>query len=624
MISSIYWRNLALCFLLMAIAVYAQDPIVISGVVTDAKGIPVPGATVRLLAGDPSQAVEILTDEDGVFRFQGLTGIYRLVIEMQGFQKFTQETVDAAAEASRNLNITLQSPPRPPLPTAGKVPSRKPEVNTATFQAVETTDLPGMQLFQQDASQLGAEAGLGTPRQSDLLLINGNSASLDAGDLNDPAFRQRMMDNARQMGFQLEINPFGGPGGEGGRGGGEGGAGGIAGGMGGRPGGGRGGGGAGFVGMMGRGGRGAMFQQPKIQGNISETYSNSALNARAYSLTGDLRPKPVNIQNNFSVTLGGVIPWIKPATNAQRAGGGGGGGRGGGRGGGQPGWTFTYGGSRNRSAQDILTTVPTDLERAGDFSQTYVQVAAVDPATGQRIIVAKPVQLYRDPYNPASLFTKISTLDPVAQGLLGYIPAANLPCAPNLPCVNNYAFERSLPTSSDQIQGSISGLRLTSKDNLAVNYGMRRGSSLSGQLFPGLDSTRTNFAQNIGLSGMHMFKARLAANWRITYNHTRTESNNAFAYQNNVGGDLGITGISQEPINWGVPTVNFTNYGDLSLAAVSLNRNQTFAVSGGTNIIGNRAQHPGGRRCKLAPAQYAQRQQRQGHIRFHRIFHPEP
>jgi outer membrane receptor protein involved in Fe transport len=230
--------------------------------------------------------------------------------------------------------------------------------------------------------------------------------------------------------------------------------------------------------------------------------------------------------------------------------------------------------------------VPTDLERAGDFSKTYVQVAAVDPATGQRNIAAKPVQLYRDPNDPASRFTKISAIDPIASGLLNYIPKANLPCAANLPCVNNYAAERSLPTSSDQIQGGISGLRLTSKDNFGINYSMRRGRSLNASLFPGFDSTRTNFAQNIGISGMHTFKARLIANWRVTLNRTRAEGTNAFAYSNDVAGALGITGISREPINWGVPTVNFTNYGDLSLGAVSLSRNQTFAISGGLNKIG--------------------------------------
>jgi len=394
-----------------------------------------------------------------------------------------------------------------------------------------------------------------------------------------------MMDTARRMGFQLQE--FG-PGGEGGPGSmGSIGGGGDS-GAGGRGRGGPGGGGMGFVRMAGRGGRGSNFRQPKIQGSIAETFSNSALNARNYSLTGQTLPKPVQIRNDYSLTLGGVLPFVKAQTTNQRSGGGGGGGRSGGRGGGQPGWTFSWSGNRNRSAQDILTTVPTDLERTGDFSQTHVQALVADPTTGQRSVVIQPVGLYRNANNPSTQFTKISAIDPIAGQLLKFIPKPNIPCAANVPCVNNYALERSLPSTSDQIQASVAGLRLTSKDNFGANYSMRRGSSLGAAIFPGLDSNRTNFAQNIGISGMHTFKQRLRANWRVSLNRTRTESTNAFAYAQNVESALGITGVSQDPINWGPPTINFTNYGNLSLAAPSLNRNQAFTVSGGLNKIGSK------------------------------------
>ncbi|MBZ5498729.1 MAG: TonB-dependent receptor [Acidobacteriia bacterium] len=602
--ASTFWRGLLLSSLLLAVFAYAQEPILIAGKVIDAKGVPIPAATVRLLVGDQVQT-ETLTDIDGSFAFQGLAaGIYKLGIEMSGFLKVDKDAVDTTMEASRNLTISLQStppPPRPLRPAAARTaavqnPTGQPAENTAAFQTVQTTDLPGMQLFQQDTAQTAAEAAT-IPRQDSLLLINGNSASLDAGNLADPGFRQQMMDSARMMGFQLDMfagdGRQGGPGGRGGDAAGFGGAGGGgAGGRGGGRGGGPGGGGGGFR-MAGPGGRGAIFQQPKIQGNVSETFSNSALNARAYSLTGQTLTKPVQIGNNYNITLGGVFPFIKPRTTAAtggRGGGGGGGRGGGGRGGlgGQPGWTFTYSGSRNRSAQNVLTTVPTDLERSGDFSQSLVQVVVIDPITGLRTTAVQPVQLYHNPNDPSSLFTKVDSIDPVARGLLSFIPRQNLPCPVNLPCVNNYAIQRSLPGTSDQIQGSVSGLRLTSKDSLAVNYAMRRGSSLNSAIFPGLDSTRSNSAQNIGISGTHMWKARLMSNWRITLNRTRTEGTNAFAYTQDVEGALGITGVSREPINYGPPAINLTNYGDLSLAAPSLNRNQTFTVSSGLNRMGSK------------------------------------
>lgn len=577
------------CCLVCSLLCQAQPQATIAGKVTDAKGVAIPAAEVRLFAGDQVLG-ETITEVDGTFEVPNVSGTTcRIEVRMPGFQPAIRENVDPGAETSRNLTIVLQSGPRPARAAPAKPTAGPPGEVASPFQTANTTDLPGMQLFQQN---LGQAEGVRTDT-SGLLLISGNTASLDAGDWNDPGFRQQMMDSARQMGFQLGMfQDMGGRGGEGGEQG-PGGMGGIgAGGRGAGPGGmGRGGGPGGGPGFtMGRGGRGAVFQQPKIQGNVSETYSNSALNARSYSLTGQQRPKPVQIQDNFNITVGGVIPFIQPRTATQqgrRGGGGPGGGRGGGRGG-SPGWTFSYSGSRNRSAQEVLTTVPTDRERAGDFSQTYVQALAVDPLTGERTVLIQPVGLYSKPNDAASRFTQIANISPISQRLLDYIPHANLPCTAGLPCVNNFALERSLPSSSDQIQINVSGLRLTSRDNVGVNYSLRRGSSLNASTFPGLDSTRSNFAQNFGISGTHMILARMPANWRITLNRTRTEGTNDFAYAQNIAGALGITGISTEPINWGVPTINFTNYGDISLQAPSLNRNQTLSVSGGLNRIGIR------------------------------------
>jgi hypothetical protein len=571
------------CVLLGAMA-FAQDPVKISGKVTDVRGIPIPGAAIRIAGGGGFPAIETLSEVDGTFSVELPIGTYQVTAQMTGFQKVVRDNVNTVEGSSRSLELQLGSlprPPRPNLPRAGTPQPARAQAQTQTqsdevFQAADVTDLPGLVQFQQTALP-GSEAV--SNRADSLLLISGNTASIDAGNINDPGFRQ-MMDGARRMGFQVQEFANAGDGGRG-SGGGFGGAGDMSGGQGG---------GMGFFGMGGRGGRGANFRQSKIQGAISETFSNSALNARNYSLSGQALPKPVQIQNNYGIMLGGVLPFFKPAANNQgrNAGQSGGRGGGGGRGSGQPGWTFSYSGTRNRSAQDILTTVPTELERAGDFSQSYVQVTTVDPATRQKAVAGQPVQLYRNPNDPSSRFTRISTLDPIASQLLAYIPVANIPCAINAPCVNNYAYQRSLPNANDQIQAGVSGLRLTAKDNFAINYSMQRGNSLNAAIFPGLDSTRNNFAQNIGLSGTHAFRPRMNATWRVALNRTRTESANAFAFAQNVLGELGMTGGSQEPINWGPPTINFTNYGDLSLATPSLNRNQTFTVSGGMGWFGGK------------------------------------
>ena len=210
-----------------------------------------------------------------------------------------------------------------------------------------------------------------TDRGDSYLSITGNTANLDAGNLGDLGFRGQIMDVARQMGFQIQES---GPGGVV-----------VSGGSWGEMGGGK-------VEALevavpvgawdspaewAEVGRGANFKQPLIEGSATETYSNSALNARNYSLTGQTLEKPVQIGNNFSFTLGGAIPFLKTKSSSQ--------GRSSGRGPvSQPGWSFTYSGSRNRSAQDVLTTVPTRIPNAPEiFRQTYVQTLMVDPQTGR-------------------------------------------------------------------------------------------------------------------------------------------------------------------------------------------------------------------------------------------------
>jgi trimeric autotransporter adhesin len=577
-------------FLLVPL-VYSQEQVSIGGKVTDARGVPVPGATVRISTPEEKEPLEKLTDLDGTFVFEVLSKrTYQLTIEIVGFLKSTKESVDPTTEESRNLSIRLDSLPRPPRPAIQKQAAKQQAqiAETQTFQTAEVTDLPGLNQFQQTAAQTDNDAASLASKSESVLLISGNNATLDGGNLNNPQFRQEIMDAARQMGFQIqEFNP-GGAGGRGGPGEMSAGSGGPGGGSGGGPmGGGPGGGGMSFGGIGGRGGRGATFKQPLIEGNANETYSNSALNARSYSLTGNELPKPVLIQNNFGITLGGVLPFFKSTTSSSRA-------NTGQRGmmmGGpvsRPGWSFSYSGSRNRSAQDILTTVPTDLERQGDFSQTYVRPSEL-------------VQLYLNPNDPSSRFTKIDMnpdsssavkVDRATKQLLDqFIPRENLYCSAvaKVPCVNNYAIQRSLINTSDQFQGGVTGLRLTSRDNIGVTYSMSRGSSVNAAIFPNLDTTRETSGQNAGISGTHMFKNRLVANWRITLNRTRTESTNAYAYTQNIAKDLGIDQqVSQDPINWGPPAIGFTNYGSISLATPVYNRNQTFTISGGLNKIGSK------------------------------------
>ncbi len=567
----------------------------IAGKVLDAKGAPLPAATVRLFSKDPGPPLEATTPLDGAFSFPDLPGgAYRLEVEFRGFEKLVREDVNPDSEASRNLSLVLlrSRPAAPAAKPAAPTGANRPAQGNQAFREVDLSGETETDITQNAALPGSSETGNAPGRSpsgegSDVLVISGGgSASIDAGDMNNPEFRDRMREMADRMGFGGAFFP--------GQGGGEGGFGQFGGGGpsfggmregrpgmgGGGPGGGPGGGGPGGFGGgpggFGGGPRGMAMRQSKFNGNINERYRNSALNARGYSLTGQEVSQALQIQNNFDISVGGPLPWGNSSSSNSRT-------QGGRRGGAnQPGmWFVSYSGSRNRNPYDILTTVPTPLERTGDFSQTLYRQGAL---TGHSILIVDP--LTQKPF--ASSVIPASRIDSASAGLLSYIPLPNLPGS-----IQNYTMQRGLVNTTDAFSVRIN-TRISSKHNIFGNYSYSSGDGVSSQIYPGLDSDRTNRSQNLGLGGMYRFNPRMIMNYRVSFNRVRNLTSNAFAFSNDVAGQLGITGVSTDPVNYGIPTINFTNYGDLQLGNPSLSRNQTLGIGGGLNHIGKKHTLTGG------------------------------
>jgi hypothetical protein len=579
-----------LAVLLLQPALQAWNPRGIAGKIVDAKGTPVPAATIRVISNATGASLQTISAMDGTFAFRNLpAGTYRLEVEMRGFEKLTLADINPELESSGSLALTLKHARsgQAPAPAAANTPQRPAQAGPApakgrpggppAFREVDLTGVSEADVTQSAPSAVaGPAAGqevrsLSGPDGSDLLVITGNaSASIDAGDWSNPEFRNRIREMADRMGFG-GIEGMGPPGAGMGTGeaGGPPGFGQFGGGPGGRAGFGGGGfrGTGGFGGGRGRGpmgGGGMGVSQPRLNGSVFVTYSNSALNAQDYSLTGQEVPKPLSIQNNFGATVGGPLPW--------------GGSAGSGMGARQPGmWFFSYQGARNHNSFNSLATVPTELERSGDFSQTVQRQGSL---AGLPVVIHDPLTP-SDPVFPDATIPA-GRLNPSAVGLFQYIPLPNLPGA-----VQNFTMQRSLIGDSDGFSARVNS-RVSPKDNVFANYSLVQGNSTSSQIFPGLDTDRTSRSQNVSVGGMHRFKPRLIANYRFSFNRVRTLSSNPFAFHNDVEGNLGITGVSTEPVNWGVPTVSFTNYGGLQLGNTSLIRNQTFTLGGGLRRIGSR------------------------------------
>ncbi|MFN8007430.1 MAG: TonB-dependent receptor [Terriglobia bacterium] len=179
-------------------------------------------------------------------------------------------------------------------------------------------------------------------------------------------------------------------------------------------------------------------------------------------------------------------------------------------------------------------------------------------------------------------------MSPTALGLLSYIPLPNLPGS-----VLNYHQLLSLPTNSDMILSRFN-FRISPNDNLAVAYFWRQTHSETTQVFPGFLTTQSTRGQNARLNYVHNFTSHLINNATYSFNRMRTSSLNEFAYVNDVAGDLGISGVPTDPINYGVPTVRLTNYAALQDTYPLLRRDQTSHLGDTLTWVKNKHTFRGG------------------------------
>ena len=546
----------------------------LSGVVRSA-GQPIPGATVTVEQG--AHRVSTVTGEDGEYEFTGLAGGPAEVrVEMFGFQPAAQK-----AEGPR-LDFALEL-----KPFARAAPGRAP-LAARGFQAValnENTDaqiqeaMRGAQRQQQeglppDASNANEaflvtgslSGGLQEVRPEDLFLMRpgefgamrgpgagvegafgqpgqaGPGAAGPGGEGGMPGMPGRPAAGGPPM-MGGGGPPMMGGGGRGGMmmGGGRGGAGGARGGerLGGRP-------GAPGMGRPSFGNRAARGRA-SIRGALSFSLSNSALDARPYSLTGQTVEKPSYAQSRFNISAGGPLR-IPKLIDSERTF-----------------FFFNYSGNRGRNPYNAVAILPTALERAGDFSRSAIR---------------GPVRIYDPDGNlpfPGNV-VPAGRINPAALGLLRYFPLPNQPGG-----VQNYQYVTSVGSGSDNI-----GLRvmrpLTRADRIDIGINAQLRDGKNAQLYGFRDSTE-GLGTSLNAGWTRNLTSRVISRLNWNFNRNRSETAPFFAYGEDVAGALGIAGVSRDPVNFGPPNLTFTNFGDLTDASPVLRRDQTSGISETITIL---------------------------------------
>ncbi|HTS06359.1 MAG TPA: TonB-dependent receptor [Candidatus Eisenbacteria bacterium] len=518
--------------------------------IVQAGNAPIPGAAVSISL-DSSSPMSTWTDVDGTYSISiPAYGTYTVRVQMVAFANTSQKVVVDASHSNVQVNfeLTLLSRAREratqPRRPAGQAGSQRGFQNLSILQSMagqDTTGAPSNDVVPSGMPVPGIDPNSAT----ESIAISGNTSNSFTGMSGDEL--QQRINDARMQGGGFG----GGPGGGGGQFGGPGGFGG---------------GGSGRPMVFGR--RGFDINHP--HGSVYYGASDSALNAAPYSLTGAPVIKPEYMRSSFGGSVGGPlnIPRIY-------------------HGGTKTFFFANYNGRRGSNPFDQFSTVPTMLERQGNFSQT---TNTTGPQTGQLVKIINPATGNQFPNNT------LPQINPIAAGLLQYIPEPNLPGS-----FQNFHFVTSANNSSDDLNlrvnhtlgnapagGRRGGGRGAPRNNLNLGFHYHGSNSNLTNPFPSVGGNTSGRSFDVPV-GYTRSIGRLTNSVRFDFNRSRTHTQNLYAFNDNIGGTLGITGVSSNPFDWGLPNLSFTNFASLQDINPQLLRNQTYTFS--DNVVWTHGKH---------------------------------
>src|SRR5712691_10502703 len=527
---------------------------------------PLPGVTVTAANTLTGKKYAAATNSEGKFGLSGMTrGRYVVRVEFMGFATFTQEVVLNPENPFARVDAELI------------LASRQQEQSNSNNGAMAAAGR-GFQSLAMDSALsalaggnngfAGAGGSLGGQGNGDLssLPLNGAGAEGPTESVSVSGAQGRTQDfgGGSEQDLQDRIQEFRdrmqreGGGGFGGGGGGLGGPGGA-------------------VIALGRMPKGFNINQP--HGVVYFSDDNAGLDARPYSLTGVESAKADYNQARFGVNVGGPLNIPKIFNGGNK-------------------WFFFGGwnGSRGSSPYDAFSTVPTVPERNGDFS-----AAKYNDSNPVQIFNQQTGQQYQ--FNNTSNAIDPTLISSAAKALLQFIPTQNIgPTASG----QNFHYVTSAASNSDTVilrlihnfgqasgQGSGpfsigpgggggggSGGRRRSQNNINFGLNWSRSSSNIVNPFPSLAGGTNTQGLNAS-AGWTYGKGRITNIFRVNYNHNHVSTTNLYSNVMDVSGPsgAGISGISNDPFDWGLPGISFTSFGGLNDPTPRRELDQTYSVS---------------------------------------------
>jgi len=494
---------------------YAQSGTsAISGIVRDSTRAPVPGATVEVINEDTGIGLPTITNQDGVYRAGALVpGRYRIQISLDGFEPFLRGpvVVEVGQTIAIDVTLTLKGQSET-INVIGDTPLIQTQTSTID-QTVTREMLVSLPLPNRAASTLAAlapgvimiDTGTGTAENYPVFSVAGGRARnqnfiLDGGNasnavgLTRPQQLTSLPVDAMQE-FNVITNNYSAEYGHS--------TGGI-------------------VSMSTRSGTNT------YRGTVFESLRNDALDARNFFATS----KPPIRLNQFGGTLGGPVKTSRTFFFSS--------------------WERT----RQLTSDTVVSTVPTLLNRQGDFSDLVA-------ADGQRVTIYDP--LTRAPF--AGNVIPADRLDPVATAALDYLPLPNRPGTNTN--ANNYVGNSESTLDRDIVLARVDHQVREGSDLLTARYYINNsGTNVTGSygnpLADPLSDITDVRVQSLLLAHTHIFKSHLVNELRATYLRRKFIDQRP-GLGTNLAAAIGLKGVTDQAF----PAFTIPGYAPLSSATVA-------------------------------------------------------
>jgi hypothetical protein len=487
----------------------------INGVVTDTDGAVIRGAAVHVTNPSTGVTINTVTNDSGKYNVPALSiGTYTVAVDHEGFGVYRRNGLTLSTDQVLGVDVQLT---QGSVEQNVTVTSSAPELETRTSsigQTIESKSVSDLPLGNRSSMNIVALTGgavfidsanyslSGGRTKSSMTWLDGGSGQnirvgIGTAEVSPP------VDTVQEIG--IISNNYG----------------------------------AEFGGSAG----GIVIQTTKsgtngFHGSAYEFLRNDAFDAPGYFAATNAngsKSKPELRYNIYGGTIGGPIRRDRTF------------------------FFFGFEGGRQRTGSTVTLTVPTALQRSGDFSQTFTAAGKLipiyDPSTTRTVNgVTTRTQF---PGN------RISALDPVAANLMQYYPSPNR-TPDNLAGANNF---RANDVSGNNTQFYLARIdhTISDKDRLALRYIHTDGVTVNNSIYPvlaadpTLNSTSTD---DIGYAQYtHVFSPKIVNDLRFLYDVRVYHQ-----YSNGVGrypSSLGLSGVSTNAFPYFAPA-GFSSLGSSS------------------------------------------------------------